>query len=304
VSPTWYDLLGVERDASTEEIRSAWKAGIADLDPGDRRFRSLNQAAETLLDPQRRAAYDATLPAEEPEEPEEVPEPDQDPSGSQVHLGSRNFSGDPEPEAAADAPAVGGAVTDLRAEKARARAEAREQRRLAKGDPAEPRAGQGVPAWLLGVLAALVLLLAVCAGYLVTQPSDEAIADSTSEAQGAAERAATRILSYDWRTMDEDQAASDALLTPSYRKKFDELFQVLKDNQPTTKTVVTVDQVVASGIVRSGEDRVQVLVFLNRSRTNAQTTEPDQYRDQVVVTMERDGDDWLVDGMDTNSLGG
>ena len=64
MTPTWYDLLGVEPDASEDEIRAAWKAAIADLDPGDRRFRTLNEAAEVLLDPDRRAAYDATLEPE------------------------------------------------------------------------------------------------------------------------------------------------------------------------------------------------------------------------------------------------
>ena len=44
---------------------------------------------------------------------------------------------------------------------------------------------------------------------------------------------------------------------------------------------------VASGIVRSGEDRVQVLVFVNRPTTNKPTTEPVVYKDQVTVTMER-----------------
>ena len=59
--PSWYDLLGVDQDASSEEIRSAWRAAIADLDPSDRRFRSYNQAAEVLLDPASRSAYDAGL---------------------------------------------------------------------------------------------------------------------------------------------------------------------------------------------------------------------------------------------------
>ena len=57
-TPSWYDLLGVEPDATAGEIRAAWKTAIADLDPCDRRFRMLNQAAEVLLDPRSRAAYD------------------------------------------------------------------------------------------------------------------------------------------------------------------------------------------------------------------------------------------------------
>jgi Mce-associated membrane protein len=59
--PSWYDLLGVAPDATTDEIRAAWRSAIADLDPTDRRFGLLNQAAEVLLDEQSRAAYDAEL---------------------------------------------------------------------------------------------------------------------------------------------------------------------------------------------------------------------------------------------------
>jgi Mce-associated membrane protein len=72
--PTWYDLLDVPRDASTDEFRAAWKSQIADLEPGDRRFDSLNRAAKVLLDPAARAAYDAEHPAvEAPSEVEEQP---------------------------------------------------------------------------------------------------------------------------------------------------------------------------------------------------------------------------------------
>ena len=73
VTPTWYDLLGVEPDASADEIRAAWKAAIADLDPGDRRFRALNEAAEVLLDPDRRAEYDASLEPEADTSPRGTP---------------------------------------------------------------------------------------------------------------------------------------------------------------------------------------------------------------------------------------
>lgn len=66
-TPTWYDVLDVSPDASADEIRAAWRAAIADLDPTDRRFAALNQAAEVLLDPERRAAYDAELVPAEPE---------------------------------------------------------------------------------------------------------------------------------------------------------------------------------------------------------------------------------------------
>ena len=62
-APHLYDLLDVAPDADADEIRAAWKGAIADLGPDDRRFRAYNQAAELLLDPERRAAYDAELAA-------------------------------------------------------------------------------------------------------------------------------------------------------------------------------------------------------------------------------------------------
>ena len=264
MTPTWYDLLGVEPGASADEIRTAWKAAIADLDPTDRRFRTLNEAAEVLLDPARRAQYDASL---EPDGQALSP-----PDATQPRQNSRTTAG----------PATGA------------------EPELDQGRTSRP--GLDVPAWLLAVLAILTAIALGCAGYLVTQPSDQAIADATSDAQGAAERSVATILAYDYRHLDDDQKAAESLMTTSYQKKYDQLFSVINQNAPGLQAVVTV-QVIASGIVRSGDDRVQVLVFLNRPTTNKQSTEPTIYRDQVVMTMEKSDGDWLVDNMDTNQLG-
>lgn len=82
-----YDVLDVDPSATPDEIRAAWKAAIADLGPGDRRFRAYNDAAEVLLDPERRAVYDAELAAEaeaeqpDDEQPEPEPEPEPEPAG-------------------------------------------------------------------------------------------------------------------------------------------------------------------------------------------------------------------------------
>ena len=255
MTPTWYDLLGVEPDASADEIRAAWKAAIADLDPTDRRFRTLNEAAEVLLDPDRRSEYDAGL----------EPEPD-----SQTR-------GPGETEGQLEAPDATQPGQDSRTTDRRT-----------------------IPAWLLVALAILTAAVMAFAGYLSTQPSDAAVADSTTDAQSAAERAVTTILAYDYRHLEDDQMASDKLMTASYQKKYDALFTQIAANAPDLKAVVTVD-VVASGIVRSGDDRVQVLVFVNRPTTRSDGDE--LYRDQVVVTMQRQDGRWLVDDMATNALG-
>ena len=96
------------------------------------------------------------------------------------------------------------------------------------------------------------------------------------------------VLSYDAATLEEDQAAGAAYLTAGYREDYDQLYEVIRANAPEVGTVVTTE-VVSSGIVRSGTDRVQVLVFVNRPTTNKQQKQPVVYRDQVTVTMVRVG---------------
>ena len=273
MTPSWYDLLGVAPSASSDEIRAAWKDAIADLDPTDRRFRVLNEAAEVLLDPERRAEHDREIA------PELAPEP---PTRQKLTGGAER----------------GTSSSDGSGETQR-QPQPREEPHGDEGSRTTTTR-RGVPGWLLMAVGVLTAAMVVLAAWLYNQPADAAIRDATSEAQGAAERAVVTILAYDYRTMEEDQAAAGALMTPEYREEYDKLFAVVKENAPETKTVVTVEPVVASGIVRSGDERVQVLVFVNRPTTNSQSPEPRVFRDQVTLTMEKVGDDWLVDNLVTD----
>ena len=261
-SPSWYDLLGLDRTASAAEIRAAWKAAIADLDPTDRRFGVYNQAAEVLLDPKRRAAYDAELPAEVDEE-----------------------------EADARADLVG-------------QTEPRESTVTGVEPAAGPTsARRAVPGWVLAAVAVLAALAVVAAGAIwVKVPSDAAVEQSTREAQAAAERAMGPILSYDYRHLDEDQRAAESYMTPHYQEEYDKIFGVLKQNAPNTQTVVKA-QVIASGIVRSGTDRVEVFLFVDQPTTNKQTKTPVDYKNQVRAQMQKVGSEWLVDCLITTPNG-
>lgn len=260
-TPSWYDLLGVDPDADAEEVRAAWRAGIADLEPTDRRFTVLNQAAEVLLDPARRAAYDDEVAAQAPE---------------------------PEPAVPADAEAVP-AVPE----------EAVTSQHRGTGEPARP-GRRPVPAWLLAGLAVLTLVVAGLATYVATQePSDASIEEATSAARAAAERAVVPILSYDGKNLQESRSAAESYLTGDYREEYDRLFSgIIKDNAPSTGTVVTAD-LLRSGIVRSGEDRVQVFCLVDQQRTNKKNKQPVVFKNWVTVTMENVDGEWLVAGMDT-----
>ncbi len=254
MTPTWYDVLGVERDAPAADVRAAWRAAIADLDPSDRRFRSANEAAEVLLDPRRRAAYDASL------EPEPEPEPE------------------PQAEPAVDhGTATGTTVV---------------------GEPAARGRGRlgRVPVWLLAVLGVLATALVVLAVVVWTRPHVDP--GEVARAQGAAEQAAVPVLSYDYRSLEEDADAARGYLTEDYAEDYDQLFEVIADNAPRTEAVVRAE-VIASSVVRTAPERVEVLLFVNRPTTNKQVSEPVVYRDQVTVTMVRQGEEWRVDGLRT-----
>jgi Mce-associated membrane protein len=259
-----YDVLDVGPDASEAEIRSAWKSAIADLGPTDRRFRAYNAAAEVLLDPQQRRAYDAELAASAPI--------DEDPATDE--------------RPATDRPA---------------------DERLAADSPAEERPARGtrrhVPAWVVAGLAALsAVTVGVSAWLWFAVPSDASVLESTRAAQSAAERAVVPILSYNALHLDEDQRAAHAYMTSDYREKsYDKMFAVIEQNAPGTKTIVRTE-VLTSGIVRSGEDRVQVLLFLDRPTTNKQLTEPVVYHDQATVTMQRVDGEWLVDDLKSSPV--
>lgn len=276
MTPSWYDVLGVDPTATDAEVRAAWKAAIADLDPTDRRFRAANQAAEVLLDPERRAAHDAVLAAEEAEQ-------------------------EPALEPADEAAAVPPAVTHVEADA--------DEEADRDGDPVtEPAAARPrrtVATWLLAVVALLAAASVALAIWLATGlgTDEDAVEDAASTARERAEQAIVPVLSFSYDSLEEDRATARSYLTPAYREEYDKLFDVISDNAPGTKTVVT-GQVLDSGLVRTNDDgtRVEVLVFLDRTTERKDYAQPQVSYDQVTVTMvERDGD-WLVDGLDTTPL--
>ena len=263
--PNWYDVLDVDSSATTDEIGDAWRAAIADLTPADRRFRLYNQAAEVLLDPERRAAHDAELAEAEGEAATEpVPGP--------VPAAKR----EPAPDRAEELPDE----------------PAPDVVRAARRWPV-------VPLWLLAGVAVLAVLAVGVTGYLWSQPSEAAVAESASSARNAAERAVVTVLSYDYETLEEDQEAAHEVITSDYRKDYDELFAVIEENAPSTRTEVDVD-VLASSIVRASDDRTEVLLFVDRPTTNKVTQQPVVYKDQVTVTMQRVDGEWLVDDVQTS----
>ncbi|ANH37174.1 Chaperone protein DnaJ [Nocardioides dokdonensis FR1436] len=268
---SWYDVLGVEPDASPEQVREAWRAGIADLDPSERRFRLLNQAAEVLLDPERRAEHDAALAAD-------AAEPSAEPSATP----SAEPSAAPSAEPSA-APSAG---------------------------PARASSLPLVPGWVLVVLTVLAVLSVGAAVLVWVQPNERivssadggnAIEASAEQARAVAERAVGPVLSYDYRTFEESTAAARSYMTTGYQQEYDQLVAALEPNLEEVQPVVEVE-VVDSAVVRTSGDRVDVLVFVNRPTLRKGMEQAEVYKDQVTMRMVREDGEWLVGDLSTNQL--
>lgn len=276
MTPSWYDVLGVDPDADTPEIRAAWKTQVADLDPTDRRFRLLNKAAEVLLDDERRRAHDAEL-AEHA-----ALDVDADPEGDRV--AGRDGADDAADD---DRDPVAAPVT------------------AKKATPADAPASRALIVTVsLGVVAVIAVIAAVLTLTLGSvgdlgdgDGADGGLPDAreVAAARAAAEAAVVPVLSYDYRALEQGKQAALSYMTPDYADEYEQLFaSVIAVNAPSTETVVTVD-VKTSGIVRTGPGLVDVLLFVDRPTTNKQQTTPEIYKDQATLRMRDIDGEWLVD---------
>lgn len=296
-SPTWYDLLDVEPDAATDDIRAAWKSAIADLDPTDRRFRTLNDAAAVLLDEKKRAAYDAELAAlEEAAVEDEDREADEETADVEVAADADDDDEPADEEPAAEESAATGRALPL------------------------------LPTWGLVAAGALALASVIAAGVVffgqekvstvannnvttstvegavgkqITRNHKLLVEEQGGEALEAAKKAVVPLLSYDYSKMDESKSKAHDVMTKDYREDYDRLFAVLVDNVPETKTVVKTLAPVDAGVIRVSEDTVQILVLVDRQVTNAQRSTPIGYQEYAMLTMAKVGDEWLVDKVET-----
>jgi Mce-associated membrane protein len=283
-SPTWYELLGVAHDASAEEIKSAWRDATDKFEPGSGtgQFRLFNEAADVLLDPAKRAAYDAELadvetdatPDVAPFETVAAQPPQEPPVETDATPDVELVETDPTPEA----------------------------------DPTTPsfleRLG-GSLGWV-ALICAPVVIAAIVITALVRHSYNDKVDtwQAGREASAAASRALTAVLSYDYQHMPADQQRALQFLTPAYGKTFSKTFALLTTGADgsvgpavKTKTVVTAD-VLDTGVQDATTNQVDVVVFVNQTSQKPDKS-PAIFQNRVVVTMVHRNGAWLIDNIKT-----
>lgn len=280
-----YDLLNVDESATAEEIRAAWKAAIADLDPSDRRFRAYNDAAGVLLDQEKRASYDAGLAQARIDAEADV-----------------TTEADVESEAEVEAEVEAGAAAEA------------EQMAAPVVESRAPSAGPS-RATLIGVAVAAVLavVLAVCTFALPGVRADESPGDiaersaaqdkATLAAESAAEQMVAPVLSYNHKTMDEDLARLKGFLTTKMADKqsaaWPELTKEAQAQQIAVEATAT-----GTALTRVDPDgrRATVVVFIDQY-VEKKATEPFVLHMWATMSLVREGGTegrWLLDDLCTD----
>ena len=154
---------------------------------------------------------------------------------------------------------------------------------------------------VVAVAVAVVAATATALAGLVTShvSSVNAVEHTRSDVVGAATSGVATILSYDYRHLDTDFASAERLLTPHFRKQYDDTTaKGVKPLAAKYKAISSAD-VSAAGVVEADSDRAVVLVFVNQTVTNSQLTAPRLDRSRIDVTLVRSNGRWLIDKLTT-----
>lgn len=176
---------------------------------------------------------------------------------------------------------------------------------------------RGTTATLLGALLVCVPLLTGCtderdapAPAVPTTSTRAEGAEGTGRPQGArldeirraAASAVEVVLSYDHRTLEADEQAATALMTPAYAEEFRDSFATVREEATEVRgasRAVALD----SAVVSATADAVRVLVFVDRT-TRSGDVERSVSRIAPVVTLERWGSAWAVSDIATGTTAG
>lgn len=261
VNPTYYDVLGVSPDATSAEIKQAWREAADRFEPGTSggsHFALFNKAAEVLLDPDRRAAYDAETGAVAESSPVDDTSPEE---------GEHEETQEWEPTTVA----------------------------AGVGRPSRMLWGL-VALCALALVVAVGVGTWAWAAYDRTSDYEAAL----EQAPAAAESAAKAVLSYDHESLPADRDAAAKFLAPDYRTEYvktfdDTVLENAADIEAKVESRVLASAAMTAPASEKNPDEVSVLVFVDQTTTSTATSgEPRTALNRVQMDMRRIDGSWLV----------
>ena len=148
------------------------------------------------------------------------------------------------------------------------------------------------------VCALLFAVLVAALGFLGWRQYEQYRVNAASDAAlQAAKDYAVVLTTLDAKNIDENYRKSLDGATGEFKDAYsqgaNQLRQVLIDNKASGTGIV-----VAAAVKSATPDKVEVLLFVDQSITNANNPSPRIDRNRIDMTMERSGDRWLASKVD------
>jgi Mce-associated membrane protein len=146
---------------------------------------------------------------------------------------------------------------------------------------------------LVALVAAILVAAAVAgAGWWQQRAADQRDA-AVRQSLAVAPAAAQAIFSYDYRSFDTSVANAKAFVTGTFAEEYAQTTAALKASAIGEKAIVRVS-VSTTGVVSARADRVELLLFLNQYRRNANITGEKVDQNRVVLTLVPVRGEWKV----------
>ena len=152
--------------------------------------------------------------------------------------------------------------------------------------------------WLItaaaGVLIAAFVGLAGAGGWLYwDRVQTRAEQSAQAELPPLAARQIPEVFGYDYQTIERSLADAYALLTPDYRREFEERANKDIIPQARERQVVSQANVVGVGVMAVQRDSASVMVFMNRTVTD-KSRQPVYDGSRLRVDYKRIDGKWLI----------
>lgn len=153
----------------------------------------------------------------------------------------------------------------------------------------------GRPRRLLTVWAVVIVVLAIGVGVVFVQAQQyRADEQGRGEALKAAKKNLSEVLSYSFRTIDDDVSRAKEHLTGKFADDFSQFADKLIVPNAKSNQITTDVEVVANSSVDVQDDRVVALLFVNQTTNQKGAKEPRIDGSRIRLTMERIDDRWLI----------
>jgi Mce-associated membrane protein len=159
--------------------------------------------------------------------------------------------------------------------------------------------GGGPSRTVVLVCIAIALVLTVLFGVLAFRAWDRErdAADATAASRTVRATLPDKlesVLSYDFQTFDQDRAKALAELSPGFRKDYQDTLDTIEQTARQQRRSQDA-QVVAVAVLRATADKVETLVFINRTTSTAGSDKQRILQDRANVTVVRRDEKWLID---------